>query len=73
MKQKLGRTYPDIEPCPFCGAGADVFMDFAEETPYVRCSSNKCRASAGRILHGSMADAVVLWNKRATPNMRNNT
>lgn len=73
MKQKLGRTYPDIEPCPFCGSDADVFMDFAAETPYVRCGSNRCRAVAGRILHGSMADAVALWNKRVNPTTRNNT
>ena len=55
----MGRPIIHLEPCPFCGAEAEI-RTFDRKTYYATCRS--CRADSGG--YDTLMDAVVAWNRR---------
>lgn len=58
----------DLKPCPFCGSAARVWGSEKPLDPaWKLCVCDCPRCGAKGSYHGSHAEAIAAWNRRAEP------
>lgn len=51
-----------IKKCPFCGAGAEVWLDQEKQIVFVECNNVECGGRSGS--SDSVFKAIQSWNRR---------
>ena len=62
MEAKTKNPLPEINPCPFCGYDAGLYMTFKYEYNIVVCARKTCGAKGPR--RKTKHAAIKAWNRR---------